>query len=322
MKLFIENQEMEIVDPIDECLQASVWDRLVRVQDYLPVGVDKRSWVAGIGSEINAYYVAARKQATSKQCKIDVGSIAKTVFNAAAVGLQVGDALELAYFVPMHDRPTNSIKCEYWPGYKGYIALGRETGAITTVSTEIVWRDEDFARWNDEDGVHFRHSPSLDRPDVIDVNDIKVAYAITRNKLNQSDVEFVAGATIRHLAKRGNVWKTHPVPMAKKTPIRRMSSRWPQSSQLAALAKLDAQAEDGVTQISLVKTRDPSADIAAATQSIPEWMPDLVANLAGCRSESDVRDVERAAKQVIPERDHDALVKACNSYLALIPSGE
>lgn len=284
----IGNRKIEIAPAADTALESKLWNRWSRAVNYLPTDVDPVAWVSSAAAAANAAYKAGQNSAANKGKSFDVNSVTKSVFNAAAIGLPLVDQLGYAHLVPQAS--GRYVHIQLWLGYKGMLKLGRDAGVVDTILTEIVWGEEFFERWNDEDGPHFRHEPSLDRPEIIDIKDIKAAYCRTANNRGASDFEVVPGKQLGGLyRKQGNVWKSNPVEMSRKTAIRRMSKRWPQTKELSHAVRLDEMAESEELQPSLTPATDESGP--PQIQEKPRWLDELNRALAECETAQEANDL-------------------------------
>lgn len=313
----VDGTNLELAPPVSGELVEPLWKLWRRMPAYIPDGVNKAQWMTAAASAANSWFNAARRSSQSKNVQIDFGSLAKCVFNASVIGLPMVDQLGYQHLVPMHVNKTQNggwIECQLWTGYKGYIELARDAGVIDVITPEIVWRDEPFSRWNDETGAHFRHEPSLERPDKIDIKEIKAAYVVTTTPRGHHDFEIVTGSTLRGLARRGNVWASNPVEMAKKSPVRRIAKRWPQTDRMAAAMRLDEQADAEQTQSALVSYQGngvSAAVVEKTTAEVPVWTKELKAELAKCKTKADVETLRAR----YDEQDHDLVNQVCDGFL-------
>lgn len=318
MLLEARGSKVEIAPPVHESLKGKLWDRMDRLPAYLPDNVNEVQWMTAAAAASNSWYQAAAKMAQAKGVQVDLNSLVKSVFSASVVGLPLVDQLGLAHLVPMHlgknRRDGGAIECNLIIGYKGFIELARSANVIDVITPEIVWGNEVFERWNDESGAHFRHEPSLERPDIVDVKDIRAAYVVSKTPTGHADFELVTGSTIRSLANRQrNVWKTNPVEMAKKTPIRRIAKRWPQTNRLAAAVRLDEQLDADERQSSLVslETFDTAA-IESAKTTPPEWLGELQSALGKAETPEALQSVVEQFRD--RHGDSEALQRVCEGY--------
>ena len=320
MKLKVQDTQVEIAPPADSSLEKKLWDRWDRVPDYVPEEVNKVQFVTAAVSAANAWWQSGNAVAKAKGVRLDLNSLAKSIFNAAVVGLPLVDALGYAYLVPMHvDQETRRerVECQLWMGYKGFIELGRQSGVIDVITPEIIWADEQFERWNDEKGAHFKHKPSLDRPAKIEMGDIKGAYVVSLTPKGQSDFEIVTGSELRQLAKRGNVWRTNPVPMSKKSPIRRIGKRWPQTNRLAAATRLDEQAESEEQQTAFVPEVQTIVDaetVQVAVSKPPAWIAQANEKWSECKTADELNATVLSQLDEVPESDREQLLELAKGY--------
>lgn len=178
------------------------------------------------------------------------GSAVVAAMNCAILGLCPGSALGHAYFVPFWEdkKSGNPIrKVQLVVGYRGFCELGFAARWLRGVTPEVVLRGEKFRRFNSMDGPQMEHELDFELRATMDsegLGQIQLAYALWSSLDNHRDVTIVSGGKIKSIAARqGNVWKTEPIAMALKTPVRRASKYWKQTRELADAVELDESAE-------------------------------------------------------------------------------
>lgn len=121
----------------------------------------------------NAFLSSFRKNPKLLDCSIP--SVINALKNLASVNLDPDDALGLAYLVPYKD------ECVAMIGYKGYIALARRSGEVSTVFAESVY-EGDYLDWQLGDDPYLKHKPSDDPERGMDPSTITHVYAVVRLK--------------------------------------------------------------------------------------------------------------------------------------------
>ncbi len=249
---------LELPEPRHEAAKA-VFGRLARVIDWLPSDLEPRRFLIAAATETN-------------RLSLDVtpSSAVRTVFNCAVVGLLPGDVLGHAHFVTFkihRGKPDERTECQLVIGYRGFLELGYASGFLKDAICEVVLTGEEYQRWNDENGSHFKHDLSNpDRDETFEA--IKLAYCQWSNRFGGNGVVVVPKGELRKLKKRRNVWDTNPVAMSKKTPIRRASNLWQQTRRLAAARELDEQAERDEPQLALVP-EDAEPEVRPDLDTLP-----------------------------------------------------
>ncbi|MFH1602775.1 MAG: recombinase RecT [Pseudomonadota bacterium] len=209
---------------------AALIPRLDRLPAWLPRDVNAEQFMVACMAEANGKGLE----------KCSPASIAACVFNCARVGLVPGAVLGHAHFVPFKNAATLVI------GYKGFLELAYSCGFLKSVHAEVVLRGEDFQRWNDETGEHYRHPLPFNRDEQW--ANIEAAYCRWESQAGGRGSELVERAELAKLHKRGNVWTSDPVAMCKKTAIRRAAKTWKLTGRLAIAVTLDDLADVGKPQ--------------------------------------------------------------------------
>ena len=175
-------------------------------------------------------------QKTPKLLECDQRSIIGSLVQAAELGLEVNSPLGHAYLIPYWNKNTKRNEAQLQIGYRGFIALARRSGAVSSIAAEIVYQNDVFEL---SFGTHRQivHRPNLNpamRGERIGV------YATVVFKDGYTDFEYMTAedvAAIRSRSKSGDSgpWKTDENEMWRKTPIRRLSKRLPLSIEDADL---------------------------------------------------------------------------------------
>lgn len=152
-------------------------------------------------------------------------SLKNALVNVASIGLSLNPALGQAYLVPRNKAVCLDI------GYRGMIAHATKTGAVTSITAGLVYKNDVFEKWEDENGPHFKHS---EPPFGDDRGEIVGAYCRAMLPGGGSHVFTMSVAEIetrRAQSQQGKSdkgpWHTHYDQMALKTVIRAASKFWP-----------------------------------------------------------------------------------------------
>lgn len=218
--------------------------------------------------------------------KADPFSLMASVMTAAQLGLEPDGVLGHGYLVPFKG------KVQFIPGYRGYIALARNSGEIENIAAECVYEGDHF---DYELGLNDRleHKPTMgDRGEMTHV------YAFAKYKggghsfvvLTRADCEKIReqfSASFRKYGEKADTpWVTHFEAMARKTAVRRLSNVLPLSVQRAAA--LDRIFEGG------------------AIGKLDEYGEAVVDVTADQLSES-TEDDEQETAEIVPEETADGL---------------
>lgn len=190
-------------------------------------------------------------------------SIVDCVYGCAKLGLAPDKALGHIYIIPrnVNTAPKNSPpkwerQATLMMGFRGYIELGRRSGALGMVHTGIVYQGETYRYWIDEAGPHFSHEPNIEengeRTPI-------AAYCLYDMRALGRGVEVLAWSKVlksKTAKDAGPVWGYNEIEMARKTTVRMASKYWPLSPELGAAVRWDEQAEREEAQTILDATNE------------------------------------------------------------------
>lgn len=172
--------------------------------------------------------------ATPKLLNCDKTSLIKAVMASASLGLEPNGPLGHAYLIPFGNQ------VQFIVGYKGLLALARNSGEVQSISAHCVHEHDqfDFAFGLDE---RCEHVPALGERGAI-----THVYAVARFKdgghyfdvMGVDQVEEIRnnsqGFRYADKGKKDSPWHKHFEEMARKTAIRRIAKYLPMSVQKAA----------------------------------------------------------------------------------------
>lgn len=185
---------------------------------------------------------------TPKLLDCNPQSLFGAIIQCSQLGLEPGNALGHAYLLPFRNKQQGTTDVQLIIGYKGMLALARNSGQINSITARDVYEQDQF---HYEFGLHedLKHVPSEDA----DRGDLTHVYAVAHlagggvqwDVMTRSEVE-----AIRKQSKSGDSgpWKTHFPEMAKKSVIRRLFKYLPVSVEIQKAAGLDEMADAGVSQ--------------------------------------------------------------------------
>lgn len=198
------------------------------------------------------------------QC--DRTSLLKACMEAAADGL-LPDGREGA-IVPYRDRRRNMVTAQWQPMVWGLVKLVRNSGELRDIGVEIVRTTDKFERWIDENGPHFKHTPSLDG-----AGDPVGVYAYARTKDGGFYIEYMTWTEVekfKALSKaksEDSPWHTWPDEMAKVRPIKRLCKRLPMSTDAVEAMRRDDEREQRLAADQVDPIAQMNQQIAGAEQA-------------------------------------------------------
>lgn len=232
--IVIDNEQVALPEARHE-LARKVSKHIPRVIRALPSDADKVQFAV-------ALMIACNEVDPSKVS--DENSLLSSALGAVRMNLMPGAEQGLCYFVPYKGR------VQLIPGYRGYIHLATSNAYLRWVSTEVVYRGEEFRHWHDETGPHIVHEIPIERADSD--GDIIASYCSYQTRIADAAVPVVINRKVieaaRDTNKYGSVWSKHFAEMAMKTAIRRAAKRWKLTPQLAKAVYFDELAERGEPQ--------------------------------------------------------------------------
>lgn len=171
-------------------------------------------------------------------------SILEACLTAAQLGLEPNKQIGEGYFIAFFDGKEGLHKCQWMTGYRGYLALARNSGEVSVIDAQVVYKDDEFEY---EYGLNakLRHIPSqAERKD----DDITHAWAMVKYKDGSYGFKVLTRADIEKRravskVKNGGPWKDWYGQMCIKTAIRALSNYLPKSVQKAL--QIDNAADRG-----------------------------------------------------------------------------
>lgn len=183
------------------------------------------------------------------QC--DARLIFREISKAAALGLYLDPQLGEAYLIVGWNGKAKRKEPQLRIGYRGLIKLGRQSGEISQIYAHEVHANDVFkaSLGDDKKLIH--------EPDIFGDRGLIVGYyAVVKYKDGDTDFEPLTIAQAHSIRDRSDGWKafqtgkikstpwsTDEVEMSKKTAIRRLVKRIPQSPELAEAIKIEDVAE-------------------------------------------------------------------------------
>lgn len=233
-------------------------------------------------------------------------SFVASVMSASMMGLEVNTPAGLAYLVPYEKKDANGnveyTLCQLIVGYKGFIALARNSGC--RVSGHAVYQGDEFD-YDQGTAPFLKHKPKGD------ANEKKLthAYAIGVEKDGGFVFEVLTRAQIdrrraRSMSGRKGPWSTDYEAMAVKSAVRALAKWLPQSPELAMADALESHAERRGTQFGAMDARVLDS-LESAGIEIPDDEPEAPQFERGDADESNI-DWDRVEAETNAKRDAGA----------------
>lgn len=220
-------------------------------------------------------------QNTPKLLECDKTSLYSAIMTCAQLGLEPDGVLGHAYLIPYGN------KVQFIPGYKGLLALARNSGDVVSISAHEV-REHD--RFEYEYGLNevLTHKPAHDER-----GEITCFYAYAKFKdgghhfdvMSLQEVEEIRDKSQGYQAakrfKKESPWDTHFVEMGRKTLIRRIAKYLPLNVQRAAaiedyadMGKNVNMTQDGITIDGDFEEQKPVGKLQSIVNNEEEFNPD------------------------------------------------
>lgn len=174
----------------------------------------------------------------------DRQSVFNSCMRAAADGLLPDgrDGAIVVYNTKAKGGEAYKKLAQWMPMVQGIQKKARNSGELSGINAHVVYRDDEFDYWVDENGAHLLYRPA-DAPNMSREN-VRLVFAWARTKDGELFVEKMSVAEVEKVravsrAKDGGPWSQWWDQMACKTVIRRLSKRLPMSSDLDDLIRRD-----------------------------------------------------------------------------------
>lgn len=200
-------------------------------------------------------------QRTPALLECDRLSLARAVIECSELGLEPSSVLGHAFLVPYKNRKTGRSEVQLQVGYKGFIALARRSGEVTSISAAVV-REGDVFEYERGTKEFLRHRPCESSEGAVThvwaCAHLKDGGTPPFEVLSLQEVEKVRKGSPAG-QRSDSPWATHWDEMAKKTAIRRLAKYLPLSTEFNRAQSLDELAEAGLSQ-------DLGEDVAAVAR--------------------------------------------------------
>jgi phage RecT family recombinase len=213
--------------------------------------------------------------------KFDPRLVFREVCKAAALGILLDPQLREGYIVPAYNYRSGKVEPQLRIGYVGLCKLARQAGGVTNIYAHEVYANDKIICQLGTD-KKLVHEPDLfsDRGAVVGY------YAVIKFADGNEDFEPMSVQQARDIRDRSDAWKafqankikstpwqTDEIEMSKKTVLRRLLKRQPQSPELAQAIDIEDKAE-------FPHMREVNARPALAPASGEPPSPDEIDNAA------------------------------------------
>lgn len=199
--------------------------------------------------------------------KYDPRLVYREVSKAAALGLLLDPQLGEAYIVPVWISKKGCTEPQLRTGYRGIMKLGRQSGDIANLYPGEV-RERDHFLADEGTEKRLEHQPDYTKPRGAPV----CYYAVVIYKDGTKDFEVMDIESIHKIRDKSDAWKaftakkisttpwfTDEGEMSKKTVLRRLCKRIPQSPDLADALQMESDFQAPSNVIELTAQPRPAA---------------------------------------------------------------
>lgn len=261
------NNQLTVIQRTDHFIAAVLADRTGALERALPAHVKPERFRRNLSTAVVQH---------PKLLDCDPAMVFNEVSKAAALGLLLDPQLGEAYLITGYSQngPVPQLRL----GYRGLMKLGRQSGEISNIYAHEV---HDLDRFSITLGTEKKliHEPNF----LTERGKVILYYAVAHYRDGTSDFEPMTTAQIYAIRDRSDAWKafkagkikstpwgTDDGEMCKKTVLRRLLKRVPQSPELAdALAAEDAE----FVEAEPARISPPRAQIQRATTVKAEQTP-------------------------------------------------
>lgn len=131
-------------------------------------------------------------------------------------------------------RSKNGMQVQYMPMINGILKKVRQSGELSTITSQLVYKNDSFKYWVDAEGEHISHEPNMfsDRGEVIG------CYALAKTKDGSIYIEVMTKEQVMAVKNASKSKDFGPwagdfhYEMWKKTVLRRLSKKLPMSTDI------------------------------------------------------------------------------------------
>jgi recombination protein RecT len=223
--------------------------------------------------------------------KCDPETVKDSMVHLAAMGLSLNPAAQQAALIPRWNTKKGGLDCTASPQYRGLMKLATDTGLITNITAEVVFRcEEDSFDVDLGSNPFLKHKPKLfaspEEREIdlaqLEVNRMIGCYCIAHLRdsehphitvMDLTEVLAVANASDafnprKQGRKPSGPWVYWPGEMVKKAVIRRASKQWPLSDDAKYAQLLTAIDVDNTAEANEQRAGLRTADVESAMDSV------------------------------------------------------
>jgi recombination protein RecT len=157
-------------------------------------------------------------------------------------------------------------KVQYMPMVAGILKKIRNSGELKELSVHVVFKNDFFEYFIDDDGEHLKHIPEIDG----ERGEFRLVYAVATTLEAGRYVEVMTKGQVEEVraiskSKDKGPWVDWYPEMARKTVIRRLSKRLPMSTDIDELLRRD----DDLYDLNAARDPAPAAVVVEPTDSQP-----------------------------------------------------
>lgn len=185
-----------------------------------------------------------------------------------------------AALVTFKNNSKGIVEVQYLPMYEGILKKLRNSGELASIFAEVIYQNDVFEEWVDEQGHHFKFNPNR----FEDRGQVKGAFAVGKTKNGAVYIEIMSEKQIQAVKKVSRSANSSYSPwagefadeMRKKSVIRRLAKRMPKSTDIEQTLEhdnedyqLNAPAISTATQIAAPTHGESNQLIAPQTTTTP-----------------------------------------------------
>jgi len=291
--------EANPVVAIEARRKVSAWltERTQHFEDLLVgKGIQARTFIAAVASD------AMREPRLAEAIRQSPETLLEQLSVCAGAGLLPGSAYGQFYLIPRWASKRNRIEVTSITGYKGLSDMAYRHARVFSVTSNVVFEGEQFEFDPGEQRIVHKWNPDVPREKLEHVH---AAYA--RVELCTPEGQHAGGKPIIRVCSKKEIlaamaqsetgrrgygpWIDHPIPMAMKTPLRRLlgSGQVPRQNDLIVMMAHDSQGDTIVDPgasskaklagVAGLKVAVGAAESGAAEQMTPDQMRAELARL-------------------------------------------
>jgi len=171
--------------------------------------------------------------------KSTTDSILKSVLNISQVGLTLNPVAKEAFLIPRWDKTSQKVQCVLEPSYVGLVKLLTDAGSVTSINTQLVYKEDDFEINLASD------NPVRHIPDLTERKTIMGVYSIARLLTGEKQVEWMEISEVNKIRdtsdsykawkednSKHSIWNSSYGEMCRKTVLKRIYKYLPRTNKM------------------------------------------------------------------------------------------